>query len=392
MPDGKQRRMPERQLAVIATAAEMDELLPEWKRLFYSSATPNPFAHPLWITTWARHFIKPSQLHIVTVRDDGGVLIAVAPLFHRRITLGPGFSVTVIQLMGTGPKASITELSQVLIQRGMERWAMRLIVRHLGEHAEEWDWIELVLPPEQGWFEPQWLPDTGPGAGSFVLHKATRPCVVLPLPESWEALRSGMKRNIKESLRHGVNSLKRAGHSWEFSVPSDLSALSTDLNDLVALHQARARLQGKVHHSDQFGKPSDSEFLHDVARHMFAAGHLTPGVLRVDGEAAAARLLLTANGVSFFSSSGFAAKWWPYSVATTLMAECLRYAIDRQDTLANLSPGPDVAKLRWSECLDLHQEFLMVGPRRRSRLAFSVYWQLRAAALIGRERGRHRGA
>ena len=34
---------------------------------------------------------------------------------------------------------------------------------------------------------------------------------ILTLPSTWEAFRSGLKRNVKESLRHGYNSLKREG-------------------------------------------------------------------------------------------------------------------------------------------------------------------------------------
>ena len=151
-------------------------------------------------------------------------------------------------------------------------------------------------------------------------------------------------------------------------------------------------MRGKVRHSDHLADAADRAFLHDVAHHMFSAGHLTPCLLEVDGAAAAARLVLHANRTTFFSCSGFDTNWWRHNVDTTLMAECLRRAIEQRDRMANLSPGPDVAKLRWSELLDLHQEFLMVGPRRRSRGVFSLYWQLRAAELIRRESRRHEEA
>jgi hypothetical protein len=55
------------------------------------------------------------------------------------------------------------------------------------------------------------------------------------------------------------------------------------------------------------------------------------------------------------------------------MAEALHQAIARGDRLANLSSGPDVAKLRWSEALLLRQHFTIVGPRLRSRLVFRSF-------------------
>ena len=44
---------------------------------------------------------------------------------------------------------------------------------------------------------------------------------VLDLPDTWQEFRSGLKRNIRESLRHGYNSLKRDGHRFELQVATD---------------------------------------------------------------------------------------------------------------------------------------------------------------------------
>lgn len=384
--------MPAQTLSLITRAADLDALAPEWAGLFYASATPNPFAHPAWLISWARHFISPAQLFVVTVRDEAGRLAGVAPFYRRRYTPARGPAVTAVQLLGTGQHVHLTELPQILTRPGEERPILRAMMHFLGQHAAAWDWVEVVLTPEQGWFEPQWLPPEGSGEGSFVLHKATRACVVLPLPPTWEELRAGMKRNIKESIRRGNNSLTREGHRWEITTPCDAAGVALALDELTGLHRARAELRGKVRHPDYFADATDRAFLHDVARRMFCQGHLTPCMLRVDGKTAAGRVLLHANGCTFFSFSGFDPAWWPYNVATTLMAECLRGAVERGDTLANLSPGPDVAKLRWSERLQLYQEFVMVGPRRRSRLAFSLFWQLRAADLVRRESRRHEEA
>lgn len=384
--------MPAYSPSLVRDAAALEALLPEWTALFYSARAQNPFAHPLWLTTWARHFITPAHLYVVTVRDDDGALLGVAPFYRLRYTPRRGPDIIALHLLGTGRHVHLTELPQILTKPGEERPVLRAMMQCLGQRAEEWDWAEVALSPEQGWFEPQWLPREGPGEGSFVLHKGTRPCVVLPLPSSWDELRAGMKRNIKESIRRGNNSLAREGHSWEVVAPRESAAVVGVLDEIVALHRARSEVKGKVRHPDYFADPADRAFLHDVARRMAAPGHLTPCVLRVDGQTAAGRLLLHANGVTFFSFSGFDPAWWPYNVATTLMAECLRRAIERGDTLANLSPGADVAKLRWSEQLQLHQEFIMVGPRRRSRLAFGLFWQLRAADLIRRESRRHEEA
>jgi len=47
--------------------------------------------------------------------------------------------------------------------------------------------------------------------------------------------------------------------------------------------------------------------------------------------------------------------------------------------VANLSQHPEEGKLRSSETLELHNDFIVVAPRQRSRLAFSLYWQVSSA-------------
>ena len=377
--------------ARLTTTCALEALVPEWTNFCRAAAPHNPFAHPLWMTTWARHFVTPNDLYVITMRGKAGELVAVAPFYRRHIAVGPSVIETRLHLLGAGQHTSLTELPQIVIQPGLERAVLRGLVGYLGAHAADWDWIELALTPEQGWLEPEWLPRNGAGQGSFGLHKATRPCVVLPLPCSLEALQGGLKRNVKESLRRGANSLTRAGYNWEVTTPETLTDLTRSLNTLVDLHRSRARLEGVMRHDDYVAHHADRAFLHDIARRLFPAGAAQVLLLRVDGTPTAGRLLLHGHDATFLSLSGFDPAWWTYNVATTLTVECLRRAVARGNTSVNLSSGPDVAKLRWSEHLEMHQVFVVVGPRRRSQLAFTMHWQLRAAHHIRRESRRFGG-
>jgi len=373
----------------VVTDDAVTSLQAAWLRLFFDSASRNPFGHPVWLTTWARHFIKPRQLYLLAAYDDLDTLVGVAPFYRRTYRVAPGLSATAVQLLGSNEHGTLTELAQVLAVPGYERPVLAAVMRYLIERPEDWDWIELILAPNQGWFEPHWLAQTGGPSGAFVVHKGTRACVVLPLPRTWDELRSSLKRNIKESLRRGVNSLKNSGLSCEVVKPHDEESLREALATLAMLHGRRSQVSGKIGHPDNLVDCSDSAFLTDVATALFGAGQVVPYTLLIDGTPAASQLVIMANGVTFLSLSGFDPKWWSHNVSTTLQSHCLREAICRGDTIANFSPGPNVAKLRWSEQLELYQEFVVVNGRRRSRLAFSLFWQLRAAAVLRRESHRH---
>jgi CelD/BcsL family acetyltransferase involved in cellulose biosynthesis len=363
---------------ILARPEQVESLVPEWQALFDRAAVSNPFAHPAWLTTWARHYASAHELYVVTMRSAGS-LVGVAPFYrHVRPTRRP--LARSLRLLGASPRDSLTEMVQVLVEPGRHRQLLRALVAHLStDRSGDWDWIELALPPEQGWIERNWLPRTGPDYHGMITPKATRAFVVMPLDKTWPELRSRLKRNVKESIRRGYNRLDRAQSTWELVVPQNRESVEAALRQLALLHRARGAMPGKERHRDALEDPSALPFLLEAGPRMFDAGHLVPVVLQVDGRPVAARLLLRSNGTLFFSASGFEPAAWEYGVATTLMAECLKWAVERGDTAANLSSGPEVSKLRWSEQLSLHQDFLLTGDSRRSRGAFALYWLARSA-------------
>jgi CelD/BcsL family acetyltransferase involved in cellulose biosynthesis len=83
-------------------------------------------------------------------------------------------------------------------------------------------------------------------------------------------------------------------------------------------------------------------------------------------------------------------EWWQASPVTLLQLHAAEVAVERGQREFNLSVGPSVSKLRWSEQVRQHPEFIVCGPRRSSRLAFTGYRMAAAAAGVVREAERHR--
>ncbi|MBV9280715.1 MAG: GNAT family N-acetyltransferase [Chloroflexi bacterium] len=370
------------------THDELRGLVPEWVDLYRCSRTRNPFAHPAWLVGWARHFVRDGELYVVTVRDVDRRLVGVAPFYKRRIAVGSIQMATQLDLLGARPDEGLIELPQVLTARGNGRAVLRAVMAHLGQNLDLWDWVEVTLTPEQGWFEPLYLPRDPRRGRGFVVQKSTRTTVVMPLETSWASVKAGLRRNVKESLRRGANRLKREGKSWDLSTPTNQTELWMALDTLAALHAQRARLKGKEWHQNYFADERYFRFFVDVAPTLFHAGQLVPYTLRVEGQPVASRLVLYANETVYFSASGMDPGWWHYCPATTLTGEVLQDAIARGARGATLSTGVDEAKLRWSEHIEQYPVFIMVQPRRRSALAFQLFWQARAAVLVHRARRR----
>jgi CelD/BcsL family acetyltransferase involved in cellulose biosynthesis len=370
----------------LATLTRLDELVaiePEWRALFRDSGAPNPFALPAWAITWARHFVAPGRLRCIAVREDGGRLVGLAPLYLD--VRGTRLRVARLRLLGARDAPDLSEIQQVLALPGNEREVLRAVVRHALAELDAWDWLELMLAPGQGWLEPQWVP---PEQG-FVLHKATWAYVVLPLQATWEAQRAQLKRNVRESIRRSENRLRADGRPWRIEDGHDPEAARAAIAALVRLNRARGELEGKESHRTAFPSGRDAAFALDAALALAPDGHLETLVLRAEEEAAAL-LTLSANGTVFLSASGLDPAWWRHGPGTALVAEALRRAIARGAREANLSSGPDRAKLRWSEELRYAHEFVIARRGRRRRLLLDAYWLARAARQVRTEAAWHR--
>lgn len=371
----------------LRSLADIEAAQDEWADLYARAAPSNPFTHPVWLTCWARAFVPPTDLRVLFVRDAEGTLVAVAPFYCDYRRLGAHRVVTRWCLLGMGRYVHHTELPQVLIAPGWERRVWRALMAWLSERRHEWDWLELSLPPAQGWFEPEWLPDRGPGAGCVVMPTGARPCVVVPLPATWDAFLAERKHNVKESIRRGRNRLRRDGRHARLVVPATAEAVDAATEAVIQLHKARADLSGTTPHSDYVAENKEQAFLRGVVRRLFECDALTPYLLEVDGEQAAGALVLRAQGTWFVALSGFSPQWWSYSVATTLLADIMRAAIEQGASVMNLAVGPNVAKLRWSEQLSTGHDFIVVGPRASSRLLFTLFWTMRSTRWNQRAAG-----
>ncbi|HEY3869621.1 MAG TPA: GNAT family N-acetyltransferase [Actinocrinis sp.] len=371
-------------VARITTPGELAALLPEWRDLYENGAPQNPYASPDWMLTWLDHFVGAGDLAVTTVRRDGR-LIGLAPCYVRRL----GGVLRTVQLAGTVTAPSLTELPQVLTAAGETRSVLRSVLRDWAERPRQWDWLELPLDADQGWFEPQWLGE-GRALRGLVQHKTTRACVVLPLPTDASQMSGVLKRNVWESVKRSRNRLNRAGEPWEISVhcrPEDVAAAMPELR---RLHAARSGTAGRRTHPDVLADPAHYAFFAEAVWRMAVTGRAELLTLDVAGTPVAALLVLRAPAASYIALSGVDPQWWQVSPVTLLQYTAIERAAGRGDREMNLSAGPDVSKLRWSEQIVQHPEFVMCGSRDRSRRLLAAYAALAALSSVQREAARHK--
>ncbi len=348
----------------IANFAELEKLAPQWEEIDCLSSPRMPFTSFLWNRLWWRHFREDrlwvrDELFVLAVRDGQGRLIAIAPMMRTlRPAWGP-LRLRDIQFFGADP--NITELRGLACAPENFNVAVRALHAYLMDHADKWDSLQWCGIPAG---------DSAKVLGS-PRHWRTVKNYYLRLPGSWEELRSGLSRNMKEALRKCYNSLKREGHAFTFRAVGEPAEVDGALDSFFELHQARAHLAGTVPHPDSFKTAKARRFLRDYARHMAARDKLRIFQLDIGGQVVATRIGFLLGDELYLYYSGYSPQWSKFSVMTTLTAEAIKWAVERQFRIVNLSTGNDYAKARWQPSEVTTDDYMIRSCTSRSRLADS---------------------
>jgi CelD/BcsL family acetyltransferase involved in cellulose biosynthesis len=368
-------------VSTITRAEDLAPLTGRWRDLAARAGNDLPFLLPEWSTAWwdvlreQRRLVRDA-LHVKVVERPSGELVAVLPLIR---TERPGFGpvrARALDFIGADPY--ITEQRAPIVDPACAAEAGAALAQDLlRDHA--WDWIawrgldrhgafasaiDRVLPMR--WGQSQ--------AGN-----------VLALQPTWDAFKSGLKRNIKESLRHGYNSLAREGLALELKVDRTPSEVRDGLETFYRLHAMRAQLAGTVDHPDRFASPHARRFLGRVCDQLAERGMAIVFTLNVGGNAVAARVGFIVSECLYLYYSGFDPALGKYGVMTTTVAEAIKHAIGRGLKRVHLSMGTDVSKSRWGPATPMHHDALSIKPRVASRAVYEVFD--RASQEVARRQG-----
>jgi CelD/BcsL family acetyltransferase involved in cellulose biosynthesis len=331
---------------VVCEGDDLSRLGPEWDALHAASAATLPFNSFAWVDQWWRAFgrtagLRRDALRVVVLREADGAMRAIVPLVLT--SLGPGaLSLRKLRPCGSVRKRNLTEIPSPLFSPGFEGPGASALLQALPTLRPSFHWCDLLLPAGSA------LADrlaTLAGRGAAPRQPVTN--YVITLPDSWEALRLRLRRNIKESLRHCYNSLRRDGRQWVFRLVEDPASAEAATADFLTLHRARARSEKGPQHLDQFPGRAHHRFLVGLMAGLMARGFARYCELWIDGKLAASRIAFTYGDSVYLYYSGFDPGLGRYSVTTTLAAECVKWAIGRRARTLSLSPGRDVSKTRW---------------------------------------------
>jgi CelD/BcsL family acetyltransferase involved in cellulose biosynthesis len=358
----------------IEVAANVGDLLArkaDYENLLRATGNTLPFTLHEWHVAWCNHLCVSrngirTQPLIHFARDSGGQCVAIVPLILTRRALGPIWLGT-LDMLGADP--ALTEIRTSLILPGYETRVVWALQPELSS-VREVDWLD-------------WGVLSGPHADALAGRKELSfgtPLLdyVLDLPADFESFRSSLKHNVRESIRHCYNSLKRHGLTCELRVAADPGALEEALERFFALHAMRANLQGTVAHHNHFATDRARSFLREVCTRLAGRNIVRIFQLAIRGEIVAARIGFVIGDSLYLYYSGFDPQWSKYSVMTTTLVEAIRYAIASGIKTVNLSTTKDRAKTRWSPREIALVQAVQVSRSPISRFAWSRFQRLKS--------------
>jgi CelD/BcsL family acetyltransferase involved in cellulose biosynthesis len=317
----------------LATTAALEELRPDWERLWAAIPGATPFQAPDWLIPWWRH-IGEGALLSLALRDGAGALIGFFPFY---VYASPGSGERSLFPLGI----ATTDYLDALVLPGREEAAMAAAFGHLAARQDAWDVCD--------W--PQLRPGSPlleappPGWDSSV--EPAEPCPALRLPASVTALDERVSGKTLRDLRaHRRRAAALGDLRWE---TADRETLGPIFEALLRLHAARWATRGE---GGVLASPGVQAAHREALPGLLRAGLLRLHALRLDGEIAAVIYGLADppgrdDRRVYFYLSGFDPRLERASPGMLLVGHAVESAIAEGMAYADFLRGRETYKYFW---------------------------------------------
>lgn len=345
--------------------SEWAGLSPAWNDLLERASEASVFLCPEWITAWWRAYGGEHDPKLLTVFDEQGQLLGLAPLYERPVRLGGVMHVPVIGVMGDLDVGS--EYQGLLVLSGREKE----LLAHLTEVLEgRWALCDFHGLGEDG-ILVQLIPEVLGARAPQRVHRARHPCPRILLPDNYESYLLSLAPKFRSTLRYRTNKLLR-NFSVRLISTSREEEVDGHLDRFIFLHQERWRMSGDV---GAFSDPRMRAFYRDVAAAFLRRGWLRFYHLEVDGVIEACQFGFAYGGVLYSLQEAFDASFRPPGIGglgVILRGMAIRESIAEGLRVYDFLEGEQEFKTRWGATTRYVQRVRIGAPGLVGLLAFAA--------------------
>lgn len=354
---------PTRSFALVSDEAAFLELAGEWDDLLARSSADSLFLTWDYVSTWWSIYRDRCELRVLTVRDDGGRLVGLAPLVVGRGE-GPRRHVRFLTFLGALGD-SLSEYLDLIVLPGLEEEIVPELWRIMSTEIEGWDILSLPLVPSSS-STPELI-----RRETARLHRVEeRVSPFIRLDTDWETYLGSRSKNFRKAF-HGVwNRVHRRHDVRVLHAGSDVT-VEDAMDRLIALNHARWGEAGVAFHTPEF-----TAFHRRLAPKLLERDRLSLMILQLDGTDAAIRYDFVYAGRLWVFQGGWLPELRQASPGRILTGYSVQWCIDRGLREYDFLAGDDAYKHDWATDV---RHLVDLELSRPASLRAKAYTSLRAA-------------
>lgn len=307
-----------------------DALADEWNAILKRSPSDTLFLTWEWQKTWWT-WLGEGDLCLIAVRDEGGRLVGIAPLFIEVVE-----GRRTLSFVGC---EDVSDYLDMIIGPDRPEQVCEAILDALESPGLDWAHMNLCNIPAAS---PtlRHFAAAAEARGHDVRVERADVCPVIELPESWEgylgSLKKKQRHEVRRKMRRAVND---ADTRWY--VAADDRELAAEMEEFIRLHQLSTT------DKDAFMDERMRGFFHAVGQALQEAGWLQLMFLEMDDHKAAALLNFDYADTIMVYNSGYDPDQFAHlSPGIVLLAFSIEHAIELGRARFDFLRGDEVYKYR----------------------------------------------
>jgi CelD/BcsL family acetyltransferase involved in cellulose biosynthesis len=356
----------------LESAANLDELEPEWEELLAVSASDTIFLTPDWIRSWWTAYGAGRDLLVLRL-DDGERLVGLAFFYRRDERLVRGLRHRALALVGDG--SSDSDYLDWISAPGRESQVVDAVLHHMRSSVPSWDLLLLNEVPETSPHLP-WIESRVRGWGwPWELDRVA--CARTRLPPTWDQYLQTLKPRMRTKVRAVLRDMAEKQAQYERC--ESLSDIEARLGSLYDLHDRRWATEGKP---GVFRAQEKRTFYSLLSERLHARDRLRFYSLRVGDRYVAHQYCFEYAHRMYLLQEGLDPDWFDHGAGNALRAhvfqDCIARGLEVYDFLGGVTPH----KLSWGAEI-VYSVRVMTGPGSfRNRILFTTRAARAAAKKI----------
>lgn len=347
---------------VVREKGELWSLASDWKHLFHTAECDNVFLSFEWLSQWWAHFGQNFRLFVITVRDNDGHLVAVAPLYISK----EWQPLSLLKLGLLGDRFVGSDHLGFLAEPAYLPEALEAIRNFIFDQRKEWDFIEFASASDS--ISLRQFQNMLDAAQMTTYRTASSLCPYLQLPCGTEEYWSSLRPKLRKNIRYQTRSLQREGQ-LNFVTIEDTSEMSRALDDLLRLHQLRSERRGR---NSTFIDPKVTPFHRAALLSLVAQDQARIFFLELSGKRIAALYGFSSGRKFCYYQSGADPAYSRFGVGTLVISSVIEWAIRHGYREFDFLRGDESYKRLWATGSTQLHDVAFFDRRAKSRIAQMV--------------------